>query len=71
LTSHELDAACEHLLLHKFKTETDFEVDDALDKLLEHEVVLKREDKYFALPIDVALQRLSSKLTTAVEQSFS
>jgi len=71
MTLSELDAACEHLLLEQFHVEADFEVDDALEKLMDDGLIMKHQGKYYAVPIDIAVNLLSKKLTNSVEQSFS
>jgi len=50
--------------------ETDFEVDDAIQKLQEDEVITEVEGKLYAVPIETALQKLNTKLLAKVKDTF-
>ena len=59
LTADELDEQIEAFLRHKLGRPIDFEVDDALAKLLRFGLVRRTKDqRYIALPISQALQTL-------------
>ena len=72
-TEDELDAIAERFLLDDFGVEVDFEVDDAIEKLVELDLVqpagelpsadpaLPPEPIWRAVPIDLALIRLSER----------
>ncbi|MDP7277618.1 MAG: TMEM143 family protein [Planctomycetaceae bacterium] len=60
-TPAELDRRCEEWLNHHFEIETDFEIDDALCKLQELELVAVEGDRWQACDLDTALARLDTK----------
>ena len=57
-TESELDVACEKFLLDQFDVKVDFEVDDALQKLISLEIVTEANDKFTALPLVEARKKL-------------
>lgn len=59
LTERELDEQAEQFLSEQFDgLEVDFEVDDALKKLLRFQIVRQQNGRYVAEPLPVALERL-------------
>jgi len=61
LTESELDKICEVYLKKEFEVDVDFEIDDSLAKLTSEHLVDKNGEKYFAVPLKTALQRLDKK----------
>jgi len=70
ISQEELDGACEHILVSKFKVELDFEVNDALEKLRVDNLIVLRGDLYFAVPIQDAIKVLTKKLDEAIAMTF-
>ena len=54
----ELDAYCEEFLKDRFNVEIDFEVDDAIEKLVRLDIVVKTGDTFIARPLRESLRRL-------------
>ncbi len=60
-TQAELDAICERFLHEAFDVAVDFEVDDALAKLVDMGLVVKDHDTYTARDLGAALERLDQR----------
>ncbi|MBT6496332.1 MAG: DUF3754 domain-containing protein, partial [Planctomycetaceae bacterium] len=56
----QLDSCCERFLQQHFNEEVNFEVHDALAKLVREKIVNQTGDGYRALPIAKALKQLDS-----------
>lgn len=73
----QLDAAIEHLIKANFGVEVDFEVDDALHKLLASSLAFTKrvtgggEELYFAVPPHEALDVVQNELVLAAKRHFS
>lgn len=62
LTSSELDIKCEAWLKEGYGVETDFEVDDSLQKLVASKLVTEEDDgRLRAVPLEKALEILDKK----------
>ena len=61
MTEDELDSSAETFLKNAFGLEVDFEVDDALDKLLKEGLVEKVGERFRAAPLEEALRLLDHK----------
>jgi len=61
LSIGDLDACCERFLLDEFGVEVDFEVHDALEKLVRENLVEREGDRYRACELPTALERLDEK----------
>jgi hypothetical protein len=61
MTKEQLDRRCERLVAEQFGEEVDFEVDDAIQKLVRDELVVPSGDRYAARPLREALERLDAK----------
>jgi len=61
-----LDARIEGWLRDRFGMEVDFEIDDAMEKLLEHGLVATENGRYSALPPEAALERTDAALARFV-----
>ena len=61
MTEQELDARCESHLKNEFGVEIDFEVDDALEKIVREGLVVDQEGRYEAVSLLEALRRLDHK----------
>jgi hypothetical protein len=61
LTMEQLDAACEQFIKDKLGIEVDFEVRDALDKLVRDRLVDKQDSMYYATTPAEAIARLDEK----------
>lgn len=61
LTKTELDRKIEAWFSNQWHCEIDFEIDDALNKLVTLELVNNFEDKLTALPIEVAIKKLDKR----------
>eukprot|EP01119_Soliformovum_irregulare_P005011 TRINITY_DN1630_c0_g1_i1.p1 TRINITY_DN1630_c0_g1~~TRINITY_DN1630_c0_g1_i1.p1 ORF type:complete len:621 (+),score=159.96 TRINITY_DN1630_c0_g1_i1:3-1865(+) len=71
ITSQELDAACESLLLKEFNIKIDFEVQDALAKFKKDGLIDARGDLYYAVPIHDAITTVSQALSSHIDSTFS
>jgi hypothetical protein len=58
LSSKDLDAEIESWFEKKYQCDLDFEISDALNKLVRMKLVECKNDKYFPLSLDAAKQRL-------------
>jgi len=70
ISQDELDGAVEHTLKLNFQLEVDFEITDALHKLVNAGVAFERDGLYYAVPPDLALERLKDQLTVSAQQHF-
>jgi hypothetical protein len=61
LTMDALDERAEAWLRESFDLDVDFEVDDAVDKLLRLELATEREGRYEVIPLDEALRLLDKR----------
>lgn len=61
LTKKELDHQVEAWMLEKWDCAIDFEIDDALEKLLKLELVQETNGKISAAPIEVAIKKLHQR----------
>jgi len=61
LTPAELDSEIESWFVERWQTGIDFEVDDALQKLVRFQLVEPVDDKYSAVELDQALKRLDEQ----------
>jgi hypothetical protein len=61
MSENDLDECCEKFLKDEFGAEVNFEVKDALDKLLRDQLVTQSADQYSAVPLSEALRRLDHK----------
>ncbi|WP_133467995.1 TMEM143 family protein [Paraglaciecola marina] len=61
MTSGQLDTKVEVWLEHKFNMKVDFEISDALSKLLRFGIVVKQNHYYHALPLVAAQEQLDSR----------
>ncbi len=61
MTESQLDARCERFLQSKFDVEVDFEVDDAVGKLLREGLLTEADGQYSVCPLDEALRRMDEK----------
>ena len=61
LTSAELDSEIENWFVQRWQTSIDFEVDDALQKLVRLQLVEPVDDKYSAVELEQALKRLDAQ----------
>ncbi|MEP1383733.1 MAG: TMEM143 family protein [Paraglaciecola sp.] len=61
MSSKQLDTRIEAWLVSQFKVKVDFEISDALSKLLRFGIVVKQNHHYHALPIDAAQKQLDTR----------
>ena len=61
MTSAELDSEIESWFVERWQTSIDFEVDDALQKLIRLQLVVPVDDKYSAVELEQALKRLDAQ----------
>ena len=61
LTSAELDSEIENWFVERWQTSIDFEVDDALHKLVRLQLVEPVDDRYSAVELEQALKRLDAQ----------
>ena len=57
-TPQELDACCERYLKQHLNVEVNFEVRDALAKLVRQKIVTRTDDRYCAEPLEEAIKQL-------------
>ena len=60
MTQKKLDACCERYLKQHFEVEVNFEVRDALAKLVREKIVDRTGDRYRAAPLEKAIRQLDS-----------
>jgi len=63
LTKVALDTQIENFIEEKFFVKTDFEIDDAIDKLNDLGVISKEQEIYKALDIESSIKRLQEQMT--------
>lgn len=68
MTAHELDAAVEQWFLQHLQCQLDFEIDDALDKLIALDMVRQDQRHYTAVSLDEANSGLSKVLSDVISQ---
>jgi len=61
LTKHQLDEQIENWMSSKWNCEIDFEIDDALDKLVELKLVEIEEGQLTAVTIDDGIELLDER----------
>jgi hypothetical protein len=61
LSRAALDAVIEKWFLDKWQCEINFEIDDALDKLKKFGLVAHEQERWSAIPLDAAMQRLDKR----------
>jgi hypothetical protein len=61
LSRKELDRKVENWMIAKWNCAIDFEIDDALEKLLELGLVQESNDKLSAISMDTGIQKLDQR----------
>jgi hypothetical protein len=61
MTKADLDARCERWLADHMGLKVDFEIEDALAKLVRDDLVIQKGDRYAARPLSEALGHLDGK----------
>ncbi len=61
MTETELDRTIEHWLAKQWQCEVDFEIDDALNKLLALELVTETAGSFTAVSIEAGIRKLDQR----------